>query len=98
MLIIQDFQKESCGTTVKWPKRRSHHASAIIYAVSSNGEMTSHFILMGGVDDDLQPLKDCWITNLSTSSRLIWYEVMFVYNVYISYTSVLLPSESTCNL
>ena len=60
---------------MKWPKERSHHATSIINSISSNQQVTSHLISMGGRDDDLQALNDSWILNISS---LIWYQVMYI--------------------
>ena len=60
---------------MKWPKGRIAHASSIINSISSNQQVTSHLITIGGVDDDLQPLNDSWILNISS---LIWYQVMYI--------------------
>ena len=55
---------------MKWPRRRSVHASTIINTVSPNN--SHHLVVMGGLDDDLQIVSDCWILNLST---FVWYQV-----------------------
>ena len=60
---------------MKWPKGRSLHATSIINSISSNQQVTSHLITMGGRDDDIQPLNDSWILNISS---LIWYQVIYI--------------------
>ena len=72
--MLQDFEKivQSSVTTVKWPKGRERHASSIINTISSNQQITSHMITLGGRDDDINTISDCWIINLAT---LIWYQV-----------------------
>ena len=60
---------------MKWPKGRSAHATSIINSISSNEQLTSHLITIGGLDDDLQPLNDSWILDISS---LIWYQVMYI--------------------
>ena len=73
---------------MKWPNSRSFHASSIIYTVSSNQQVTSHMIMLGGLDNDLQPLNDCWILNISS---LIWYQVMYITS-HVCYCIVILIS------
>ena len=60
---------------MKWPKGRAGHATSIINSISSNGQLTSHLITIGGEDDDAQPLNDSWILDISS---LIWYQVMYI--------------------
>ena len=60
---------------MKWPMGRTEHATSIINSISSNEEVTSHLITIGGLDDDLQLLNDSWILNISS---LIWYQVMYI--------------------
>ena len=60
---------------MKWPKGRTGHATSIINSISSNQQVTSHLITISGQGDDLQPLNDCWILNISS---LIWYQVMYI--------------------
>ena len=57
---------------LKWPKGRNGHASAIINTTSSNYNVTSHLIVMGGMGGNRDTLSDCWIMN---SSSLMWYQV-----------------------
>ena len=57
---------------MKWPKRRDSHASSVINTTSSDQQVTSHLIIIGGWDNNLQAVSDCWIINLST---LIWHQV-----------------------
>ena len=60
---------------MKWPRERSGHATSIINSISSNGQVTPHLITIGGRGDDLQPLNDSWILDISS---LIWYQVMYI--------------------
>ena len=60
---------------MKWPKGRTGHSTSIINSISSNQQVTSHLITIGGCDDDGQPLNDSWIINISS---LIWYQVMYI--------------------
>ena len=60
---------------MKWPKGRTEHATSIINSISSNQQVTSHLITMGGLDDNGQLLIDSWILNMSS---LIWYQVMYI--------------------
>ena len=60
---------------MKWPKGRQSHATSTINSISSNQQVTSHLITMGGLDDDNQPLNETWILNISS---LIWYQVMYI--------------------
>ena len=60
---------------MKWPKGRSGHATCIINSISTNEQVTSHLITIGGLDDDNQPLNDSWILHISS---LIWYQVMYI--------------------
>ena len=62
-------------STLKWPKARSNHASAIINTTLSKQQTISHLIVFGGLDGDAQTLNDCWIMNLSS---FIWYQVMYI--------------------
>ena len=57
---------------MNWPKKRSAHASTIINTIS-NKVVTSHLIISGGWDDDLQTLNDFWIIQLSS---FICYKVI----------------------
>ena len=54
---------------MKWPKGRERHASSIINTISSNQQVMK---TLGGSDDDINAISDCWIINLAT---LIWYQV-----------------------
>ena len=60
---------------MNWPKGRSGHATSIINSISSNQQVTSHLITIGGQDDDAQPKNDSWILNISS---LTWYQVMYI--------------------
>ena len=60
---------------MKWPKGRQSHATCIINGISSNEQLTSHLITIGGYGDDNQPLNDSWILDISS---LIWYQVMYI--------------------
>ena len=60
---------------MKWPKGRSNHATSIINSISSNEQVSSHLITIGGRGDDGQPLNDSWILDISS---LIWYQVMYI--------------------
>ena len=60
---------------MKWPKARDNHATSIINSISSNEQLIPHLITIGGQDDDLQPLNDSWILDISS---LIWYQVMYI--------------------
>ena len=60
---------------MKWPKGRSNHATSIINSISTNEQVTSHLITIGGLDDDVQPLNDSWILDISS---LIWYQVIYI--------------------
>ena len=60
---------------MKWPKERNAQATSIINSVSSNQQVTSHLITIGGRGDGKQTLNETWILNISS---LIWYQVMYI--------------------
>ena len=70
---------------MKWPQIRSDHASAIINMASSNEDVISHFIILGGLDNDSQLINDCRVMNLSS---LIWRQV-FVHHITQVYNTQL---------
>ena len=60
---------------MKWPKRRVFHASTIIKIISSNKHDTFHLLVLGGLDENGEPLTDCWILNLSSVK---WFQVIYI--------------------
>ena len=76
---------KSFVATLKWPKARQSHASTVINTISSNQQTISHLMVLGGLEDSSQTLKDCWIMNLSS---FIWYQVMYISMTHVIYISI----------
>ena len=76
---------------MKWPTKRSAHASTIINTIL-NKVVASHLIISGGLDEYYNILNDFWIIQLSS---FICYKVHDTCNTLLSYilVSVLLSSK-----
>ena len=73
--------------SLDWPAERSAHSSTVITTVSSNEQVTSHFVVLGGLSDDFQLRNDCWILKLSSSK---WYQVTYILH-HMKYFNDVIP-------
>lgn len=57
---------------LEWPRWRIGHSSTVINIVTSHGHESHHILVIGGGDNDLETISDCWILDLK---HMIWSEV-----------------------
>ena len=55
-----------------WPRWRIAHSSTVINIVTSHGQESHHILVIGGGDNDLETISDCWILDLK---HMLWSEV-----------------------
>ena len=62
----------SSTARVNWPRRRISHAATQFNVVSPSSEISTHLLVIGGLDTDFETVSDCWVLD---SINMTWNKV-----------------------